>query len=323
MSFRSHRQNPFHTPATSTIPLTGRFSAEIESITMGRKTTVEFLVVKGSSGSRPLLSRDTGMKLRVLHITKDIQTKHDVIDNIVKTDRYSKLIKEYRDVFSGLGKHKGIRAKFLVDETVKPVVLRQRKIPFNLEKMARKEEDRLLELGVIEDVPCDQATTWYTNPVIAPKPHNPEKIRYCSDMRIPNTAIKRPVTEALTVEDIKAKLHGAKLFSVMDMNESYHQLELDEASRHLTTFYGTRGKLRYKRLNYGTISAQDIFDRAMDDTCEGLTGALHIRDDFIIYGQDDDAHDGALERFLQRFRECGLTLNPNKCKFHMTEIEFF
>ena len=109
---------------------------------------------------------------------------------------------------------------------------------------------------MIEAVPNDQPTTWCTNPVIAPKPHNPEAIRFCSDMRVPNTAILRPVTEALTVEDIKFKLEGYTVLSVLDMNEGYHQLELDESSRHMITFYGTECKMRYTRLNYGPISAQ-------------------------------------------------------------------
>ncbi|ESO96580.1 hypothetical protein LOTGIDRAFT_174811 [Lottia gigantea] len=53
-----------------------------------------------------------------------------------------------------------------------------------------------------------------------------------------NIAIKRPITEAHTVEDIAFKLNGAQHFSKLDMNESYHQIELEETSRHLTTFYG-------------------------------------------------------------------------------------
>ncbi|KAK3751657.1 hypothetical protein QZH41_005866 [Actinostola sp. cb2023] len=71
--------------------------------------------------------------------------------------------------------------------------------------------------------------------------------------------------------------------SVLDMNEGYHQLKLDESSRHLTTFYGTTKKFRYKRLNFGAISSQDIFDKAMDDTIDGLEGVLHIRDDFVVF----------------------------------------
>jgi len=131
-------------------------------------------------------------------------------------------------------------------------------------------------------------------------------------MRVPNTAILRPVTEAITVEDIKFKLEGPTVFSVLDMNEGYHQLELDEDSRHLTTFYGTDCKMRYTRLNCGTISAQDIFDKAMDDTIAGLNGLLHIRDNFIVFGKGNADHDKALENLLHPFRECSLTFNPKK-----------
>ena len=142
-------------------------------------------------------------------------------------------------------------------------------------------------------------------------------------MRVPNTVIKRPVTEVPTISDIKFKLEGAKVFSILDMNKGCHQIELDKESHHLTTFHRTQQKMRYTRLNFGTISAQDIFDKAMDDTIDDLNGILHIRDDFIVYGRNNKEHDEALESLLQRFRECGLTFNPKKCKFRIPELEFF
>ena len=76
-------------------------------------------------------------------------------------------------------------------------------------------------------------------------------------------------------------------------------------------------------MNYGTISAQDIFDKAIDDTITGLNGVLHIRDDFIIFGCSENEHNAALRAFLTRFEECGLTLSPRKCKIGVPEIEFF
>ncbi len=325
------------------LPLIGCFETEIESLSTGNKMTASFLVVKGSTNSRPLISLETSIELGVLMITNTMQTPststaQPLLESMTFNQSQSAsvdqaspksndaisdhLLDTYADVFSGLGKHKKMKARLVVDESVAPVIHKQRKIPYNLREKARKEEQRLMEMGIIEAVPGDQPTTWCTNPVIASKPHNPDAIRYCSDMRAPNTTIKRPITEVPTVTDIKFKLEGAKVFSVLDMNEGYHQLELEENSRHLTTFYGSRQKMRYTRLNYGTISAQDIFDKTMDDTIEGLDGVLHIRDDFIVYGKNNQEHDDALEAFLQRFRECGLTLNPKKCKFRVPEIEF-
>ena len=50
---------------------------------------------------------------------------------------------------------------------------------------------------------------------------------------------------------------------------------------------------------------------------------VHIQDDFIVFGNDNTEHDRILENLLQRFRECGLTFNPKKCKFRLPQIEFF
>ena len=58
------------------IPLIGSFEAEEESINTGRITTVCFLVAKGSTKSRPLLSLDTSVKLGVLKITNAVQVRN-------------------------------------------------------------------------------------------------------------------------------------------------------------------------------------------------------------------------------------------------------
>ena len=137
-----------------------------------------------------------------------------------------------------------------MDKTVTSIAHKPKKIPYNPAREAVREEQRLNELGVIETVPDEQPISWYTNdnPVIASKPHNLEAIRFCSDMRGPNTAILLPVTEAVTVNDIKFKFEGATVFSVLDISEGCHQLELDEFIRHLTTFYGTNTRLNYALL---------------------------------------------------------------------------
>ena len=186
-----------------------------------------FLVVKGTKRPRPLLSLDTSVKLGLLQLAYSTQAEVEppVKDSERQDNTVSQLTSEFKDAFSGLGKHNTIKAKLIVDENVTPIAHKPRKIPYSLAKKATEEEQRLKEIGVIETVPDNQPTTWCTNPVIAPKPHNPEAIRFCSDIRVPNTAILHPVTEALTVEDIKFRLEGATVFSVLDMNEGYHQLE--------------------------------------------------------------------------------------------------
>ena len=48
----------------------------------------------------------------------------------------------------------------------------------------------------------------------------------------------------------------------------------------------------------------------------------NIHDDIIVHGQTTEEHDKRLEEAMERIQNRGLTLNKEKCKFHMSELEF-
>ena len=56
-----------------------------------------------------------------------------------------------------------------------------------------------------------------------------------------------------------------------------------EASRCITTFSTHVGLRRYKRLNYGTNAAAEIFP--LQQQLQGLTGVTNVADDIIVYGR--------------------------------------
>ena len=141
------------------VPLVGCFDAEIESISTGSRTIATFLVAKGTTKSRPLLSLDTCVELGLLHLTNathEKKTETASHTNASSTDpAVTKLTSEYHEVCSGLGKHKSIKAKLIVNEDIHPVAHKQRRIPYNLAQKAAKEEQRLKELGIIETQPTN------------------------------------------------------------------------------------------------------------------------------------------------------------------------
>ena len=100
-------------------------------------------------------------------------------------------------------------------------------------------------------------------------------------------------------------------------------MELDEASRYITTFTTHLGLYRYKRLNYGTNAAAEIFQYALQTQLRGLRGVQNIADDIIVYGKTRDEHDTNLEKCLQRLSEKGLKLSKPKCKFLTRTLSFF
>ena len=58
-------------------------------------------------------------------------------------------------------------------------------------------------------------------------------------MRAANQAIERERHPVPTVKDLIVDLNGATVFSKIDLNQGYHQLELDEDSRSITNFCHT------------------------------------------------------------------------------------
>ena len=146
-----------------------------------------------------------------------------------------------------------------------------------------------------------------------PKPKSPNEVRICVDMRIPNTAIQRERHITPTLDDILCDLNGATVFSKLDLNNGYHQLELHEESRYITTFSTHCGLRRYKRLNFGINSAAEIFQNAIRNCIHDIPGSINVSDDILIFGRNQETHDASLSAVLERLKEKGLTLNKNKC----------
>ena len=201
-----------------TLELIGKFQATIE--TDSKITTATMHVVKGKHGN--LLCYDTSVELNIVPIIASFTSSSEILCN------------KYSDVFKGIGKLKDVKVKIHVDENEKSVIQPHRRIPFHIRKQVEAELDRLEKLDIIEKV--DGSTPWVSPIVVAPKPKNPNAIRLCVDMREPNKAILRSRHITPTLDDMILDLNGSKVFSKMDLRNGYHQPELSEDSRNITTF---------------------------------------------------------------------------------------
>jgi hypothetical protein len=77
-------------------------------------------------------------------------------------------------------------------------------------------------------------------------------------------------------------MNGSKYFSKIDLKQAYHQLELKEESRYITTFSTHEGLFRYKRLNYGTNSVPELFQNILQQNLSDIRGVKNIADDIIV-----------------------------------------
>jgi hypothetical protein len=226
--------------------------------------------------------------------------------NALKDDK--SILKDYADVFDGIGLFPG-ECTIHLQPNATPVVYPPRRIPLALRGRLKEELQNMEKQGVI--VKVTEPTDWVNALVVVEKPRT-GKLRICLDPRDLNKAIKRPHYPLPTIEDIMPKLTGAKYFSVLDARSGYWAIKLTEESSKLTTFNTILGRYRFRRLPFGIISAQDEFQRKIDETYEGLNGVVAIVDDILVYGRTKKEHDDNLHAMLQRSREKGVKLNQEK-----------
>ena len=121
----------------------------------------------------------------------------------------------------------------------------------------------------------------------------------------------------------RSDINSSMIFSMLDLNSSYHQLELEPTSRYITTFSSHIGVWRYKRLNFGTSSAAEIFQNTIRLVINAIPGVINISNDVLVHGKKQKQHDIALTAVFKWLRDYHLTLNPEKCVFNKGTLEFF
>ena len=107
------------------------------------------------------------------------------------------------------------------------------------------------------------------------------------------------------------------------MNNAFLQFELDPASREITTFTTHEGLQRFKKLLFGTNVASEISQRKMGEILGNIPNCLAIVDNVILFATSFDAMYDTIDKVLNRFLECGITLNKQNCELFINKVEFF
>ena len=87
----------------------------------------------------------------------------------------------------------------------------------------------------------------------------------------PNSVIRRPLYTILTIEKKLPLLKNAKVFTIVDVSEAFHMIELDDESMLLTTFMGPDGRYCFTRMPFGISLGQENID---DDSMNFFMGSL-------------------------------------------------
>ena len=234
------------------------------------------------------------------------------------------IIKRYPDRFTGLGcinREYEIRLR----PDAEPVVHAQRKVPVPIRELVKKKLDEGVLLGIWE--PVTEPTDWVNSMVYVSKPGGkPDDIRCCMDPKDLNKAIMREHYPLNTLENVVSKIGSSTVFTVLDLNQGFHQVPLKKSCRNLTCFNTPFGRYRYKRLAMGICSATEVFQKYMEDIFNHIEGVEIIVDDMLIHDTPQNpglkGHNKVLIQVMEAARKNNVTFKIKKLRVGRSEVEY-
>ena len=181
-----------------------------------------------------------------------------------------------------------------------------------------KEIDTMLLQGGIQP----SKSPWASPVVLIPKKDG--EIRFCIDYRKLNTLTKKDNYPLPRIDDTLDLLDGSKYFTSLDLASAYWQIQVDPADKEKTAFISHRGLFEFNVMPFGLCNAPAMFQRCMEVVLAGLQWSICLvyLDDIIILGNTWDEHLDNVRKVLQRLREAGLKLKPQKSFWARNELHY-
>ena len=193
-------------------------------------------------------------------------------------------------------------------------------IPYHFYDEVKQQLDDDVARGVIEEVRAGEPTQWCARMVVVPKKDG--RARRTVDFQPLNRACKRETHHTRTPFDMISSVPKHTFKTVADAYAGYHQIQLDDESKKLTTFITPWGRYRYCRTPMGHCAAQDAFTKRFDDVVANVHRKLKCVDDTLLY--DTNVADPFWHCYdlLETCARGGVTLRPDKFRFCRRNVEF-
>lgn len=236
-------------------------------------------------------------------------------------ERISKLLNSMPEVFSlhdlDFGHTEKVKHQIkLSDET--PFKHRARPIhPQDIDAV-RKHLQELLEAGVIRE-----SESPFASPIVVVRKKD-GSVRLCIDFRKLNSQTIKDAYALPNLEEVFSTLTGSKWFTVLDLKSGFYQIGMEEADKCKTAFVCPLGFWEFNKMPQGITNAPSTFQRLMERCMGDLNRkqVLVFIDDLIVFSKTLEEHESRLLQVLNRLKEYGLKLSPEKCRFFQTSVRY-
>ncbi|XP_022641613.1 uncharacterized protein LOC106773250 [Vigna radiata var. radiata] len=148
--------------------------------------------------------------------------------------------------------------------------------------------------------------------------------RLCVDYRQLNKLTIKNKYPLPRIDDLMDQLHGAAIFSKIDLRSGYHQILVKADDVQKTAFRSRYGHYEYVVMPFGVTNAPAIFMDYMNRIFRPFLDKFVVVfiDDILIYSKTREEHADHLRTVLGVLRERKLYAKLSKCEFWMEEVQF-
>lgn len=196
-----------------------------------------------------------------------------------------------------------------------PVRKRPYKVSIEKQSFVEGQIKELLDKKIIRP----SSSPWASPVVVVQKKEGGS--RFCVDYQGMNAKTHLDAYPMPQIQDILESLHGATVFSTLDLKSGYWQLEMESDGVKKTAFITSSGLYEFLRLPFGLKNAAASFQRLMEHVLRELKGkcCMVYIDDVVVYSKNEQEH---LQQVFKCFHKAGLTLNLKKCNFIQQSLTF-
>ena len=150
------------------------------------------------------------------------------------------------------------------------------------------------------------------------------KLRLIVDYRKLNEQTIKSCWPIPSTEEIFQTLQGSTDFTTIIMSWGFYQLPMELKSQNYTALNTLFGSFKWLRMPMGLTGSPNTFQSLMEHVLVGLTWNITVPylDDCIIFSKTPEEHNKRLQQVFQRFRDANLKINPGKCAFFRTKVQF-
>ena len=177
----------------------------------------------------------------------------------------------------------------------------------------------LLESGRI--VPSSSP---YGAPILFAEKKGGGGLRMCIDYRSLNSNTITDSWPLPRIDEMLARLRGAKYFSKLDLRDGYHQVPVKESDRFKMAFTCRYGTFEFNIMTFGFKNAPAYFQRSMNLLLAELLDecVLVYMDNILIYSKTASEHRDHVKQVFARLNAKGWHVKQKKCALFLPAVEF-